>query len=167
MHAGTPTLYFLFQQSGWPLFCCPSCCLSSSFFYVSERGPRLRQVCYFLPVSSLCLAIVLLSPSGNVSLCNGEVHNFTCEVTGASLLWIFDSDADAVYSSSVVNSQSLGPHIDTWFVSAVGGVVISNATVTGSPALNRTTLQCRNSSGFSSITFNIGKINFDIFIDVA
>lgn len=104
----------------------------------------------------------MISPSNSsFSLCNdGVQHNFTCEVTGNTLVWVFGNE-DAVFGSLFTDSEQLGSHINTHFVSAGGGTVVANATVTASLELNGTTLECRNTSGLSDTTAR-AFVNFNV-----
>lgn len=105
----------------------------------------------------------MISPSSG-SFCNdGTSREFSCEVNGTTLVWSSGSDF-ATFGSAAMTSTPLGSYINTHFVSAANGMVVANATVTGSPGLNRTILECRNSLGIfpttarAFITFVVGKL---------
>uniref|UniRef100_A0A1X7SU41 Ig-like domain-containing protein n=1 Tax=Amphimedon queenslandica TaxID=400682 RepID=A0A1X7SU41_AMPQE len=114
-----------------------------------------------------------ISPSNDsVPLCDGFTRNFTCETSGITLVWLLGTQS-ATFGSTSTISRSLGPYIDTHFVSAGGGMVIAIATVTASSGLNGTTLECRNTSGIISttarafFTFNVeGKLAINIIVHI-
>ena len=91
-----------------------------------------------------------------------EMRTFTCNVMGAVfLVWEYDSDADALFSSSDNNTGLLTSDIYVELVSRAGGVLRVRAIVNVTSDINGKTLWCRNTPG------NVGStISRDIIFNV-
>ncbi|XP_019859568.1 PREDICTED: uncharacterized protein LOC109587791 isoform X1 [Amphimedon queenslandica] len=114
-------------------------------------------------------ASVILSTSGNATLCLGQTRQqFLCEVAGPLLFWSFSGANGVPFSSGATTTRFLSPNIEVELLSICSEVPLirSMATITKvTRNMNGTTLQCRNSS---FVTGSIGEeVNFYVLSSTA
>ena len=107
------------------------------------------------------LLLVILSPSGTVSVCQGDVLTITCNVTGSAVLgWTYNEGPATSFRAGDTDPQHIASFNFT-LLSDDNDTLISVASTNVSAATNGTNLECMNTAFITGSSIR-RHINFNV-----